>query len=109
MTRPTSAVESYLLDRLRKGAHVNPLLVALKGAIFFGLPLTFGADLMRAAANDTRPDFGSSALVCVPAAALLALAGRWIIGRILHAHDPRLTRGTEKTLPPIPNRSPDSP
>ena len=109
MSRPLSATESYLIDRWRKQGRVNPLWVALRGAIVLGIPLTFCADLMRAAASDTRPDFGASAMVCIPIAIFTALASRWIIGRLLNQATRKQALDNEEDPASISTRRPDSP
>jgi hypothetical protein len=66
---------------------------------------------MRAAASDMPPAFGSSAIVCIPAAIFMALASRWIIGRILRDADRKTARSSEEapTSSSISTKSPDSP
>lgn len=112
--RPPTFAEARLLRRRRP----NPIVVALKGAVFLGGTFTLFGGLLIAAANDTSPDFLSAALICVPAGALLTLAGVWLVERILRAQAARDTaRRTDATNatstgrtepPPLPNREPDS-
>ena len=86
---PPSTAESYLLDRFRRGSRTRASVLILKGAIFLGVPMTFGIGLMFAAIADTRPDFLMAAAICIPGSAMLAWAIWRVIGRILQTHDPR--------------------
>jgi hypothetical protein len=63
---------------------------------------------MRAAASDTPPAFGSSAIVCIPVAVIVALTSRWIIGRILRNADGKTARSSEEARPSVPTKSSDS-
>ena len=87
--RPPSTAESYLLDRFRRGSRTRASLLMLKGAIFLGVPMTFGIGLIFAAITDTKPDFLMAAAICIPGSALLVWVIWWVIGRFLKTQDPR--------------------
>jgi hypothetical protein len=64
-------------------------MLMLRGAIFLGVPMTFGIGLIFAAITDTKPDFLMAAAICIPGSALLVRAIWWVIGHILKTQDTR--------------------
>jgi hypothetical protein len=103
--KPPTFADAYL----RRGHRPNMLVVALKGAVYFGGVLTFLSAVTIGAFANAPPEYLQPALICVPAGALLMVAGVWLIRHLLDAHALReaaqasnADRGAQPPL--LPNR-----